>query len=102
VCTSLLAIPLKSKKDGEDKLVGLIRVGNNLDRDGRAQPPLRFSKEDEWILTIFAKTVVTAIEGAMLVNELTSQKDKLSGMVVSSPSGIIATDKTGRITEFND
>jgi PAS domain S-box-containing protein len=101
-CYSLLAIPLKSKSEGKEGLVGLIRSSNKKDAEGRALPTLRFSKEDEWILTIFAEAVVTAIEGARLVNELSEHKDKLSRVVASSPSCIIAADKDGNITEFND
>lgn len=102
ICTSLLAIPLKSKKNGEEELRGLIRASNKLNRDRKPLPAVRFSDEDEWILTIFAETVVTAIEGAVLIKELIEQKEQLLGMVISSPSGIIASDKDGRITEFND
>jgi PAS domain S-box-containing protein len=102
VCTSLLAIPLKSKSHGPEQLVGLIRVSNKLNRDRKSLPPSRFSEEDEWILTIFAETVVTAIEGAVLINELIQKTHKLSGMVLSSPCGIIGADRYGNITQFTE
>jgi GAF domain-containing protein len=74
-CTSLLAIPLTSRASGEKELLGLIRVSNKTDEQGRALPTLRFVEEDEWVLTIFADAVVTVIEGANLVNELSEHKD---------------------------
>lgn len=101
-CTSLLAIPLTSASGGEKKLLGLIRVSNKTDEEGRALPTLRFVEEDEWVLTIFADAVVTAIEGASLVNALSEHKDKLLRMISSSPSCIIAADRKGNITELNE
>ena len=102
ICSSLLAIPLQSTSGGQKKLAGLIRVSNKKDDEGRTLPSLRFNEEDEWILTIFAEAVITALEGARLVNELSEQKEKLLRMVTSSPNGIIAADRAGNITEFNE
>jgi PAS domain S-box-containing protein len=90
-CYSLLALPLKK---GDD-LIGLLRVENKLGDDGKPHRELHFTQEDEWILNSFGQAVVVAVEEARLV-------EGLERLVTSSPNGIIATDREGNITTFNE
>ena len=69
-CHSLLAIPLKQREGRGEKLVGLLRVDNKKGQDGLSNPALEFTKEDEWILDIFAEAIVAAIESAQRTEEL--------------------------------
>jgi len=100
-CYSLLAIPLKKQVGDTEKLVGLLRAENKK-KNGYALPTLSFTKEDEWILNIFAEAVVVAIESAELVGQLNEKKDHLARLIASSPEGIIAIDRQGNVTGFNE
>jgi PAS domain S-box-containing protein len=101
-CTSLLAIPLKKKTRGGEQLVGLLRVGNKKDKDGRPLPTLTFTKEDEWLLRIFAEAVVTAIDSAALVESLNLERARQARLIDSSPNGIIYVDNHGVVTQSNE
>jgi PAS domain S-box-containing protein len=101
-CTSLLAIPLKKKTSQDEKLVGLLRAANKRGKDGRALPTLSFSKEDEWLLNIFAEAVVIAIDSAALVAQLGEQKIHQSLLIESSPNGIISVDSEGAVSGYNE
>lgn len=94
-CDSIVALPLMKKVGGHKKLVGLIRVDNKEDKAGRALPTLKFTPTDRWMLHIFAKAVVFALESAELV-------ERLERLVESSPNGVIATDEAGHVTLFNE
>ncbi len=74
---SLLAIPLKKKVADHEELVGLLRVDNKRDRDGKVRPNIGFTKEDEWILGIFAEEIVVALENAELVERLSTERSRL-------------------------
>lgn len=101
-CYSLLAMPLKKTVGGGEELIGLLRVENKKGKDGLAHPSLKFEKIDEWILSIFTEAVVVAIESAGLVAELNERKEFHARLVSSSPNGIVAVDRRGRITLFNE
>lgn len=101
-CHSLLAMPLKKKEPQGERLLGLIRVDNKKGLNGRASQRFRFTEEDEWILSIFADAVVAALDNAEVVKQMLEQKDHLAGLVSSSPDGIIAFDRQGNVTLFND
>lgn len=101
-CHSLLAIPLKKKDEGGERLLGLIRVDNKKGADGRAAASVGFTKEDELILSVFAEAVVPALENAERVEQMREQKDRLAGLVASSPNGIIALDREWKVTLFNE
>lgn len=98
---SLLAIPLKRRQAGEEILVGLLRVDNKKGLDGKPHKGLRFTEEDEEILTTFADAAVLAIESAELVDQLKEQRDFQEWLISSSIQGIIAVDRRGLVTEFN-
>jgi PAS domain S-box-containing protein len=93
-CYSLLAIPLKKKSGDQETLVGLLRAENKKGADDVSHSSLAFTDEDEEIIKIFAEAVTVALE-------LSDQKDWLNRLVASSPDGIIAVDRQGRITLFN-
>jgi len=93
-CYSLLAIPLLKRVGHKEELIGLLRADNKKGENGKNLAPLGFTQEDERILKIFAKAAVIAIESA----ELVEFREKL---ISSSPHGIIAVDREGKITEFN-
>ncbi len=92
-CYSLLAIPLKKKVGEEEKLVGLLRAENKK-QNGRALPTLSFTKEDEWILNIFAESVVVALDSAQLVGQLNEQKDHLELLLKASHTLALAESLT--------
>ena len=79
-CHSLLAIPLKRRIGDEEHLIGLLEAENKKDKDGQPKSDIGFTKEDEWILSIFAETVVICLENAELY-ERTS--DRLEEKVAS-------------------
>lgn len=93
-CYSLLAVPLlKKSRDGQE-LVGLLRVDNKQRPNGTVITEHGFDKVDEWIIQLFADIAVVAIENAELVHYRTS-------LISSCPSGIIAVDREGKVTEIN-
>jgi PAS domain S-box-containing protein len=100
-CFSLLAIPLKRQVGGNVELVGLLRADNKKGPDGKPHAEVWFTPEDEEILTIFADAAVIAIESAELVDRLKEQRDSQERLIASSPDGIIAVDRRGRVTDFN-
>lgn len=100
-CYSLLAIPLKQQVGAEEKLVGLLRVENKKDKDGKPGSRIGFSAEDESILRLFAANVVVAIESAGLVQKLHERKEQYERLVAGSPIAIIANDQDGIITVLN-
>jgi PAS domain S-box-containing protein len=109
ICTALLAIPLKKRVGQEEKLLGLLRIGNKKGVSGELGERLGFTEEDEHILSIFAESVIIAIENSELVQQLKEQrdnlkeqKDQLVRLLDSSPNGIIAIDRQGRITRHNE
>jgi PAS domain S-box-containing protein len=101
-CCSLLAIPLKKKSERGEKLIGLLRVENKMGADGRPSPQIGFTKEDEWILQIFAEAIVVAIENVGLVEQRLTQRDRLKRLVANSPVGIVAVDNKGYVIQFNE
>jgi PAS domain S-box-containing protein len=101
-CYSLLALPLKQRGNGQEKdLIGLLRADNKKGADGKPHSELRFTQEDEEILTIFADAAVIAFESAELVDRLKEQRDFQERLISSSPDGIISVDRQGKVTEFN-
>jgi GAF domain-containing protein/CheY-like chemotaxis protein len=75
-CCSLLAIPLKRRSGDTEELVGLLEVENKKDADGQPKSYIGFTEEDEWILTIFAETVVTCLENAELYDRTSDRLEK--------------------------
>ena len=100
-CYSVLAIPLKRQVEDQEDLIGLLRADNKKGADGKPHADVRFTEDDEEILTIFADAAVIAIESAELVDRLKEQRDSQERLISSSPDGIIAVDRQGRVTEFN-
>jgi PAS domain S-box-containing protein len=101
VCSSLLAVPLKRKEGGSEKIFGLLKVCNKRSA-GENHSVSAFSQEDEWILEAFAEQVAVAINSAAMVGEMAGQRDLLVRLLAASPTGIIAADREGRITEVNE
>ena len=90
-CHSVLAVPLKKP---QEKPIGLLHAFNKKDGNGQAHPSLAFTKEDEWIISIFAEVIVVCLESAKLV-----EHRKL--LVRNQPHAVIAIDHKGNVTEFN-
>ncbi len=88
---SVLAVPLKKP---QEKPIGLLHAFNKKDGNGQAHPSLAFTKEDEWIISIFAEVIVVCLESARLV-----EHRKL--LVRNQPHAVIAIDHKGNVTEFN-
>lgn len=100
-CCSLLAIPLKKKSEKGEKLIGLLRVENKMGADGRPSPKIGFTKEDEWVLQIFAEAIVVAIENVGLVEQQLEQRNRLKRLIANSPVGIVAVDAGGYVSQYN-
>lgn len=100
-CHSLLAIPLKRRIGQQEKLIGLLRIDNKKDHNGRVSPDVRFTREDEGILSIFAETIVVALERAEFAEQLGREHENLKRFLDSSPTGVIAADVRGNVTGFN-
>ena len=94
-CLSVLAIPLRNNRE---ELIGLLRADNKVGKDARSHPSLAFTKEDEWIISIFADVVAVCVENARLVEQLRNQKERL---IDNLPHAIYAIDKQGRVTDFS-
>ncbi|MCP5095583.1 MAG: GAF domain-containing protein, partial [Chloroflexi bacterium] len=99
----MLAIPLnKQQPNGDTSLLGLLRVDNKQDSNGRFNPALHFERQDEWVLTLFAQTAVVAIESAALLEALNEQKDHFQRILSSAPNCVIANFVNGDIFFFNE
>ena len=72
-CYSLLAVPLLSIQPGKLAMTGLLRISNKRGVGGVPRPGIRFTKEDEWILRIFAEAAAVAIETAELFSHKEAQ-----------------------------
>ncbi len=99
-CRSLLAIPLFERRSSGLQLVGLLRVDNKLGLSHGT--PSCFTREDEWVATLFADMAIAAIASAGLVELLDQQSRKLKQLIADAPFCVVAIDKHGLITEFND
>ena len=93
---SILAIPLR---DNGENLIGLLRADNKLAEDGLPRDDLAFTREDEWIMRIYAEVAAVCVENARLVEQLRNQKERL---VDNLPHAIIAIDRTGFVTDFSE
>ena len=94
-CYSVLAIPLRNN---HGDLIGLLRADNKLKDDGSPYPTQAFTKEDEWIISIYAEVVAVCVENARLVEQLRNQRERL---VDNLPHAIIAIDRKGIVTDFS-
>lgn len=94
-CYSVLAIPLRNN-NGD--LIGLLRADNKLGDDGCPHPAMAFTKEDEWIISIYAEVVAVCVENARLVEQLRNQRERL---IDNLPHAIIAIDRKGIVTDFS-
>ncbi len=74
-CFSLLAMPLLSREQGRERVVGMLRISNKKGADGRPNQSIQFNAEDIWVLRIFTESIVIAIQSARLFEELRQQKD---------------------------
>lgn len=92
---SVLAIPLF---DNCGNLVGLLRADNKLGENGFPHDKLRFTKEDEWVMQIYAEVVAVCVQNSGLVEQLRNQKERL---IDNLPHAVIAIDKKGYITDFS-
>jgi len=93
-CYSLLAFPLMRRSGEEEELVGLLRVDNKQDDDREVYTDRGFDEMDKWIIRLFADMAVVAIENAELMHYRRS-------LISSCPSGIIAVNSHGDVTEYN-
>ncbi|MCB8942482.1 MAG: GAF domain-containing protein [Ardenticatenaceae bacterium] len=100
-CYSLLAVPLQRHENGRTELLGLLRIDNKKDENGRSGPDMGFSQEDEWIAGLFADAVQLAIQNAALWDETDSQREQFHRLVAGSPDAVITNDREGRIQVYN-
>jgi len=92
-CRSLLVVPLSRKSSHEEKLLGMVRVANKR-APGEPGQAAVFTEEDQWLLSLFAESIVAAISSA-------SALDHTRRLLEFSHDGIIAVDERGLVTEFN-
>jgi PAS domain S-box-containing protein len=101
-CFSVLAVPLFARSAGAPpRYLGFIRADNKRDPSGHADAMTRFTKEDIWILQLFADVVVNAIQAADLVGQLREQKEQFERLMQGAPVGIVVNDEAGRIVQVN-
>lgn len=89
--TAALGVPILS----EDRLLGVIAV-HVYESDHS------FGKADCELLERFANHAAVAIENARMYQAEHEAKDYLDGLVKSTPDGIIAMDKDGWLTDYNE
>lgn len=82
-CVSLLAAPLKRKVAGKEEIIGLLKLENKKDQNGKVDRKNGFSKEDELVLQTLANFAVTAIQNAEHF-QFTKALQKVSQVVHSS------------------
>lgn len=93
-CHSLLVIPLKRRRADREELTGLLRVENKKDKDGQIRSDIGFTEEDEWILSIFAETVVICLENAELYDRTSDRLEEklLSLKAIQETSAAISAE----------
>jgi PAS domain S-box-containing protein len=89
--TAAMGVPILS----ENRLLGVIAVHVY-------EPDHAFGKADCELLQRFAYHAAVAIENAHIYKAEHEAKDYLDGLVKSTPDGIIAMDKDGWITDYNE
>ncbi len=87
---SILCVPLRVR----ERITGVIYA------DNRAQTGL-FSDRERDLLAAFADQAAIAIENARLFERVTAAKNLMDSVFASIASGVITTDKEGRITLIN-
>lgn len=63
-CHSLLAVPLKKVVEGQEEVIGLLKVENKKDHAGKIDTTSGFNNEDELVLRTLASFAETAIQNA--------------------------------------
>ncbi|HYC92788.1 MAG TPA: GAF domain-containing protein [Thermoanaerobaculia bacterium] len=94
-CYSLIALPLKKTVGAKEELVGLLRADNKKNAKGKILTDRGFGPVDEWLIKLFGDAAVVAIENAEWVHYR-------KNLISSCPSGIIAVDRDGKVTEYNE
>jgi len=89
--TAALGVPILS----ENRLLGVIAVHVY-------EPNHAFGKADRELLQRFANHAAVAIENANIYKAEHEAKDYLYRLINSSPDGIIAVDKDGWVTDYNE
>jgi len=87
---SILCVPLRVR----ERITGVIYADNRI-RTGL------FSDRDRDLLSAFADQAAVAIENARLFERVTAAKNLMDNVFTSIASGVITTDKEGRVTLIN-
>ncbi len=94
-CRKLLVVPIQFK--GE--LLGAIMIA---DKESRHQKEPDFDEDDLRLLTAMANQAGTATSNARLYRNVLQIKNYNENILTSIASGVITTDRKGRIVSFND
>lgn len=94
-CRKLLVVPIQFK--GE--LLGAIMVA---DKESLHQKETDFDEDDLRLLTAMANQAGAAISNAKLYRNVLQIKNYNENILTSIASGVITTDRKGRIVSFND
>lgn len=94
-CRKLLVVPIQFK--GE--LLGAIMVA---DKESLHQKETDFDEDDLRLLTAMANQAGAAISNARLYRNVLQIKNYNENILTSIASGVITTDRKGRIVSFND
>jgi PAS domain S-box-containing protein len=89
--TAVLGVPILS----HNRLLGIIVVHHD-------EPGRKFGKDDRELLQRFANHAAVAIDNANIYNAEHEAKDYLDRLIKSSSDGIIALDRNGWITDYNE
>lgn len=90
---SLLCSPLRSK----NKLVGVLVLANKT----TANEIIPFSKDDVTVFNVAVNQIATAIDNAVLYEEVSNLKTYNENIINSIPSGVITTDLNGKVITYN-
>jgi PAS domain S-box-containing protein len=77
-----------------DQPIGVLCVNDDVGRT--------FTTEDARLLQLFADHTAIALDNAKLVTQLAEQKDRWARLIANAPSGVVAVDLRGAITDVND
>ena len=94
-CRKMMVVPIRFKEE----LLGAIMVG---DKEGRRQSYPDFGESDLRLLGAMANQAGAAISNARLYRNVLEMKKYNENILASIASGVITTDKKGKVVSYND
>lgn len=80
-CHSLLMVPLRRKLgNNSNQIVAWLRLDNKKGDNGKPEPDVAFTREDQLILNFFSSMVIGALDIASLIDQLSFEQKRLQGI----------------------